>query len=75
MKLSVQFTANLVLENIDLPDDQAKAIIAHFEEHGSLTEEQLDIILNDQKADLFVDEVIEIDDVGETGTMMYDEEE
>jgi hypothetical protein len=65
MKISIQFTANLVLENVELPDDKANEIIAHYEKNGTLTEDQLDLIMNDQSADLYVEDVLEIGDVCE----------
>lgn len=65
MKISIQFTANLVLENVELPDDKANEILAHYEKNGTLTEDQLDLIMNDQSADLYVEDVLEISDVCE----------
>jgi hypothetical protein len=65
MKISIQFTADLVLENVELADNVAKEIIAHFEKNGTLTEEHLDLLMNDQSADLYVEEVLEIGDVCE----------
>lgn len=65
MKISIQFTANLVLENVELPDDQASEIMGYFEKNGTLTEEHLDMIMNDQSADLYVEDVLEISEVCE----------
>jgi len=70
MKISIAFTANLMLENIDLPEDQAKAIIKEYEETGTVSEDLLDKILNDSAADLYVEEILDIEDVCES-----DEEE
>lgn len=70
MKISIQFTANLVLENVNLPDDVATEILSYYEKNGTLTEEHLDLIMNDQQADLFVEDIIEISDVCE-----FDEQE
>jgi hypothetical protein len=65
MKISIQFTANLVLENVEIADDKAKEIMSYFEKNGTLTEEHLDMIMNDQSADLYVEDVLEISDVCE----------
>ena len=65
MKISIQFTADLVLENVELADSVAKEIIAYYEKNGTLTEEHLDLLMNDQTADLYVEEVLEIGDVCE----------
>jgi len=67
MKINLSFTANLVLENIELSDEEALAIIKEYEESGTLSEDVLDKILNDSAADLFVEEIIDIDDVCEYG--------
>jgi hypothetical protein len=74
MKISIAFTANLVLENVELDDAVAVQLIETFEKTGTVPEEILDKILNDDRADLFVEDVIEIEEVCETvdGT---DEEE
>ena len=66
MKISIAFTANLVLENVELDDAVAAQVIETFEKTGTVPEEILDKILNDDSADLFVEDVIEIDEVCET---------
>lgn len=71
MKISISFTANLALENIELPDAQAKAILKEYEETGTVSDEALDKIMNDAAADLYVEEILDIEDVCESG----DEEE
>jgi len=71
MKISIAFTANLMLENIELPEDQALAVIKEYEETGTVSEDLLDKILNDSAADLYVEEILDIDDVCESS----DEEE
>lgn len=65
MKISIEFTANLILENIELPEELATTILKHYEETGEIAEEHLDRLLNDQSADLFVEEIIQIEDVCE----------
>lgn len=71
MKISISFTANLALENIELPEAQAKAILKEYEETGTVSDEALDKIMNDAAADLYVEEILDIEDVCESG----DEEE
>jgi len=65
MKISIEFTANLVLENIELSEEKAQELLAYFEEHGTLTEDQIDMIMSDDKADLFVEDIIEVSEVCE----------
>jgi hypothetical protein len=65
MKISIEFTANLVLENIELPEEKAQELLAYFEEHGTLTEDQIDMIMSDDTADLFVEDIIEVSEVCE----------
>jgi hypoxanthine-guanine phosphoribosyltransferase len=71
MKISIAFTANLALENIELPDAQAEAILKEYKETGTISDEALDKIMNDAAADLYVEEILDIEDVCESG----DEEE
>lgn len=65
MKVSIQFTANLVLENVEMAEDKANELFDYYEKNGTLTEEHLDMIMSDQNADLFVEDVIEISEVCE----------
>ncbi len=63
MKISISFTADLALENIDLPDGQAQEAINTFKKTGTLPPELMDAIVSDGTADLYIEEVLEIDDV------------
>ncbi len=66
MKVSIQFTANLVLENIELSEEKTAEIMSYYEENGTLSDEMVEMVMNDPTADLFVEEVISIDDIFES---------
>lgn len=66
MKVSIQFTANLVLENIELSEEKTAEILSYYEEHGTLSDDMVEMVMNDPTADLFVEEVISIDDIFES---------
>lgn len=66
MKISISFTADLSLENIDLPEDKAQRALVSFRQNGTLPQDLIDEIIADATADLFIEEIIEIDDVYES---------